>query len=160
VRNLEQRNQEQIASTLSKRLEGRFVTEKARSASADLALSMTEVQDNELEQEHEQAQEMRNSVIKVEMYDNQNIGDLRKRSRARSLSGTKYHYRRTMYDVAFGMSITDEIMNLEPLEDKLSILRRKQMQTPFDILMRLRARMTFFAIYNLFDTVEHNHVDN
>ena len=71
-----------------------------------------------------------------------------------------YHYRRTVYDAAFGMSITDEIMNLEPLEDKVTILRRKQMQTPFDILMRLRARMTFFAIYNLFDTVEHNHVDN
>ena len=123
---------------------------------------MTEVQDAEVDlgQEPADYDNQLASMIKVETHGGAHAGDLRKRSRARSLGGGMYHYRRTVYDAAFGMSITDEIMNLEPLEDKLSILRRKQMQTPFDILMRLRARMTFFAIYNLFDTVEHNHVDN
>jgi hypothetical protein len=30
-----------------------------------------------------------------------------------------------MYDVAFAASITDEILGLEPLEDKLCLLRKK-----------------------------------
>ena len=65
-----------------------------------------------------------------------------------------------MYDVAFAISITDEILNLEPLEDKLKILRQKQLKSPFEIIMTLKARISFFSIYNLFDSVEHNHVDN
>ena len=65
-----------------------------------------------------------------------------------------------MYDVAFAISITDEILNLEPLEDKLCILRQKQLKSPFEIIMTLKARISFFSIYNLFDSVEHNHVDS
>jgi len=39
--------------------------------------------------------------------------DLKKRPR--SFGVTNFHYRRSLHDIAFAMSITDEIMNLEPL---------------------------------------------
>jgi hypothetical protein len=62
--------------------------------------------------------------------------------------------------VAFGYTITDEIINFEPLEDKLSVLKRKSMKTVYDVVLQLKARLTFFAVYNLFDTVELNHIDS
>ena len=81
-----------------------------------------------------------------------------KRSRTEGVSN--FHYRRSLYDVAFAISITDEILNLEPLEDKLFVLKRKQERGIFDIIIALKSRVSFFAIYNLFDTVEHNQIDN
>ena len=66
-----------------------------------------------------------------------------------------FHYRRTQYDIAFAVSITDEILNLEPLEDKLSLLKRKyDSSQPVKIIALLKQRISFFAIFNLFDTVE------
>ena len=72
-----------------------------------------------------------------------------------------FHYRRTQYDIAFAVSITDEILNLEPLEDKLSLLKRKyDSSQPVKIIALLKQRISFFAIFNLFDTVEQNQIDN
>ena len=34
-------------------------------------------------------------------------------------SNSAFHYRRSPYDVGFAVSITDEILALEPLEDKV-----------------------------------------
>jgi len=65
-----------------------------------------------------------------------------------------------MYDVAFSVSITDEILNFEPLEDKFCVLRKKQMQSQYQVFENLRSRISFFSIYNLFDVVEHNYLDN
>jgi len=82
------------------------------------------------------------------------------RKRARTTNISKFHYRRSYYDIAFAISITDEILQLEPLEDKLCILKRKYEQSVYHILTLMKMRVSFFSIYNLFDTVEHNHVDN
>ena len=38
---------------------------------------------------------------------------------------SNFHYRRSYYDIAFAISITDEILALDPLEDKLCILKKK-----------------------------------
>lgn len=65
-----------------------------------------------------------------------------------------------MYDVGFGTTVADEILNLEPLEEKLMVLRRKQLKSPYEIIKSIKARVSFFSLYNLFDTVEHNHIDN
>jgi hypothetical protein len=84
--------------------------------------------------------------------------EVRKRPRTYNIS--KFHYRRSYYDIAFAVSITDEILGLEPLEDKLCILKRKYEYTPFQLLDIMRGRVAIFSIYNLFDTVEYNHLDN
>lgn len=36
---------------------------------------------------------------------------------------TKFHYRQSAYDIGLAVSVTDEIINLEPLEDKVNLLR-------------------------------------
>ena len=56
--------------------------------------------------------------------------------------------------------MTDEILNLEPLEDKLEILRRKHEMSLFQVILMLKQRMSFFSLYNLFDAVEYNHNDS
>lgn len=72
-----------------------------------------------------------------------------------------FHYRRTQYDIAFAVSITDEILNLETLEDKLTLLKRKyDNSSAVKIIGLLKQRISFFAIFNLFDTVEQNQIDN
>jgi hypothetical protein len=40
-----------------------------------------------------------------------------------------FHYRRTAYDINFAVSITDEIMDLEPIEEKLVVLKRNHEMT-------------------------------
>lgn len=57
------------------------------------------------------------------------------------------------------MSVTDEIINLEPLEDKVNLLRRKYEMSKVQLIMSIRNRLNFFSIYNLFDTVNYNHID-
>jgi hypothetical protein len=73
---------------------------------------------------------------------------------------SNFHYRRSYYDVAFAISITDEILALDPLEDKLCVLKRKYNWTSYEIIDVIKQRISFFAIFNLFDTVEHNQIDN
>ena len=75
-------------------------------------------------------------------------------------SPSDFHYRRTPYDLAYAISVTDEILALDPLEDKLVILSKKYAQGPFEVIATIKDRVSFFAIFNLFDTVEHNHIDN
>jgi hypothetical protein len=58
------------------------------------------------------------------------------------------------------MSITDEILNLEPIEDKLVYLKRNYEMSIFQISNLLKLRLSFFAIYNLFDAVYANYIDN
>jgi hypothetical protein len=58
------------------------------------------------------------------------------------------------------MSITDEILNLEPIEDKLIYLKNNYEMSIFQISNLLKLRLSFFAIYNLFDTVYVNYIDN
>ena len=35
----------------------------------------------------------------------------------------KFNYRQSNYDIGIAVSVTDEIINLEPLEDKVNLLR-------------------------------------
>jgi len=39
--------------------------------------------------------------------------------------GQPLHYRRSELDVAFAQTVTDQILSLEPLEDKMAMLKRK-----------------------------------
>merc|ERR1719331_3756889 len=64
-----------------------------------------------------------------------------------------FHYRRSAYDIAFAVSITDEIMDLEPVEEKLMVLKRNHEMTIVQIINLMRQRLTFFALFNLYDTV-------
>lgn len=52
--------------------------------------------------------------------------------------------------------MTDEIINLEPLQDKVKILREKYEMSTAEILTNIRNRLSFFSVYNLFDTVAYN----
>ena len=36
---------------------------------------------------------------------------------------SNFYYRQSAYDIGLAVSVTDEILNLEPLEDKVSLLR-------------------------------------
>jgi len=49
-----------------------------------------------------------------------------------------FHYRRTPFDINFAVSITDEIMDLEPLEDKLIILKRNYEMTTLETITQMR----------------------
>ena len=71
----------------------------------------------------------------------------------------RYHYIRTAYDVGYAITVTEEILNLEPVEDKLAVLKRKYELSSFKVVELLQQRVSFVAIYNLFDTVEHNKLD-
>ena len=71
-----------------------------------------------------------------------------------------FSYRRTKHDIAFAVSITDEIMQLEPMGDKLTVLKDKYHFIMIDIIKLIVQRISIFAIFNLFDTVEHNQIDN
>lgn len=71
----------------------------------------------------------------------------------------KFNYRQSNYDIGIAVSVTDEIINLEPLEDKVNLLRRKYEMSKVQIIMSIRNRLNFFSIYNLFDTVNYNHID-
>lgn len=71
-----------------------------------------------------------------------------------------FHYRRTAYDINFAVSITDEIMDLEPLEEKLIVLKRNQEMTLVQVITQMRQRLTFFGLFNLFDTVHLDKIDN
>lgn len=136
------------------------LTKKAMLSGSEIQLSMADKSAEEIKELIDDDVEehfIRGSLIQIEMIDGENV-DIKKQPRPNGISN--FHYRRTLYDVAFAISITDEILNLEPLEDKLCILKKKQTRTPFEIINSLRGRMTFFALYNLFDTVEHNHIDN
>ena len=65
----------------------------------------------------------------------------------------KFHYRYSIYDIGLAVSVTDEIINLEPLEDKVNILRKKYAMTIPEVLLTIKNRLNFFSVYNLFDTV-------
>lgn len=72
----------------------------------------------------------------------------------RQVEGNRsFHYRRTAYDVAFAVSITDEILALEPLEDKVQQLKARSRMDTLDILRQLKQRVNFVSLYNLFDQV-------
>lgn len=71
-----------------------------------------------------------------------------------------FNYRLSDYDIAFAQSITDEIIQLEPLEDKLYVLKQKYDMAPLDIIRLVLSRISFFALFNLFETVELNQIDN
>jgi hypothetical protein len=58
------------------------------------------------------------------------------------------------------VSITDEIMDLEPVEDKLRVLERNYHMSAMDIVKQMRTRLSFFSLFNLFDTVHLNRIDN
>jgi hypothetical protein len=96
----------------------------------------------------------------IEVVEAEEGAEMEVRKRPRTYNISKFHYRRSYYDIAFAVSITDEILALEPLEDKLCILKRKYEYTPFQLLDIMRGRVAIFSIYNLFDTVEYNHLDN
>ena len=70
------------------------------------------------------------------------------------------HYTQTINDLAFAVSVTDEIINLEPLDDKLEVLKYKSELSINQIISLIKQRLSFFSLYNLFDTVEHNYIDN
>lgn len=72
---------------------------------------------------------------------------------------TKFHYRQSAYDIGLAVSVTDEIINLEPLEDKVNLLRQKYEMSRSDVIHSIRKRLNFFSIYNLFDTVTFNQID-
>jgi hypothetical protein len=63
-------------------------------------------------------------------------------------------------DIAFAISITDEILRLQPLEDKLLALKKRYEMSTSEIFSLLKQRLTFFALFSLFDTVELNHNDS
>ena len=71
-----------------------------------------------------------------------------------------FHYRRSAYDIAFAVSITDEIMELEPVEEKVMILKRNYEMTIIEIITQMRQRLSFFGLFNLFDTVHLNQIDD
>lgn len=65
---------------------------------------------------------MRLSAIDIEMAS--------QRPRLKKIQGSytnihPFNYRLTEYEVAFAVSVTDEILRLEPLDDKLTLLRQK-----------------------------------
>lgn len=64
-----------------------------------------------------------------------------------------FNYRLTEYEVAFAVSVTDEILRLEPLDDKLTLLRQKYELNPIEIIKLHCQRVSFFGLFNLFDTV-------
>jgi len=45
-----------------------------------------------------------------------------------------FHYRRSPFDIAFAVSITDEIMDLEPVEEKLMELKRNHEMTSLQVI--------------------------
>lgn len=45
-----------------------------------------------------------------------------------------FHYRRSAYDINFAVSITDEIMELEPVEEKLIVLKRNFEMTSVQVI--------------------------
>lgn len=71
-----------------------------------------------------------------------------------------FHYRRSAYDIAFAVSITDEIMDLEPIEEKLMVLKRNYEMSPIEVITQMRQRLSFFSLFNLFDTVHLNKIDD
>lgn len=97
------------------------------------------------------------SEIEVEVGTRHNF--LKKKPRRWEKGGNKFHYRQSTYDIGVAVSVTDEIINLEPLEDKVNMLRRKYEMSKVDVLMSIRNRLNFFSLYNLFDTVAFNHID-
>jgi hypothetical protein len=57
----------------------------------------------------------------------------------RRLEGVSdFHYRRTAFDIAFAVSITDEIMDLEPVEEKLMELKRNHEMTSLQVINQMR----------------------
>lgn len=61
--------------------------------------------------------------------------------------------------MGFAISITEEILNLEPLVEKVEMLRKRASMSELEVMFAIRERLTFFAIYNLFDTVDLNRND-
>ena len=97
------------------------------------------------------------SEIEVEVGARNNF--LKKKPRRWEKGNNKFHYRQSTYDIAIAVSVTDEIINLEPLEDKVNMLRKKYEMSKVEVLTSLRNRLNFFSLYNLFDTVALNHID-
>ena len=163
LKNVEQKVPHQIANDHGEKLKGMALSKRALMAGSEISLSMidfNEGQGDKIDDIIDDAvdrDEVATSMVKVEVIDGEK-SDVKKQGRADGVSNL--HYRRTMYDVAFAISITDEILNLEPLEDKLCLLRKKQLKTPYEVIDSLKARISLFSLYNLFDTVEHNHIDN
>lgn len=45
-----------------------------------------------------------------------------------------FHYRTSAFNIAFAVSITDEIMDIEPVEDKLRVLKRNYKMSTLQIV--------------------------
>lgn len=60
---------------------------------------------------------------------------------------SNFYYRQSAYDIGLAVSVTDEIINLEPLEDKVNLLRQKYEQTTIDVLTSIKSRLNFFSVY-------------
>jgi hypothetical protein len=71
-----------------------------------------------------------------------------------------FHYRRQAFDINFAISMTDEIMDLEPVEDKLLQLKKNSEMTLFEMIDQMRQRLSFFGLFNLFETVHLNKIDD
>jgi hypothetical protein len=71
----------------------------------------------------------------------------------------KVHYVRNQYDIGFAVSVTDEILALEPVEEKLQQLEKKYRMRTLDIIRLMKERLNFYALYNLFDQVVMNKID-
>ena len=103
-------------------------------AGSEISMSMidfNEGQSGRVNQLNEDTGSGNTSMIQVKEID----GDMSEVTKqGRNVGVANLHYRRTMYDIAFAMSITDEILNLEPLEDKLCLLRKKQLKTPYEVI--------------------------
>ena len=119
-----------------------------RKSKDEMALSMQMDYDDLFEEEA-----LQHSKIVVEL-----DGQVDKKTDRRGI-GRKFHYRRTMYDIVFAGTVTDEILNLEPIEDKLVYLREKYNLSTWQVFAQMKLKLTFFSVYNLFDTVHQNYLD-
>lgn len=57
------------------------------------------------------------------------------------------------------VSVSDEILALEPLKDKVTVLREKYEMTTFELLETIKSRLNFLSVYSLYDVVTCNHMD-
>ena len=94
--------------------------------------------------------EIEHSMIEAEKDEQGNMKCLK---RPRNTDPSQFHFKRTDLDIAFAWSITDEILNLEPLQDKFALVKQKYQMDLREVCTLMRQRLSFFSIFNLFDTV-------
>ena len=65
----------------------------------------------------------------------------------------KLHHRKVQSDIVFGNKL-DELLKLEPLQDKLTAFKNSTELTAIQIVGNFKRRLSFFSLYQLFDRVD------